>query len=216
MILLKAARRAMLLTLAAVLLLVVSVAEAQRGTTLQSRTLAEPAKPGLAVSGPLHGYRLTSNGRVMVPSTWGSRSALAGRLRFSTRQNSSCRYDVAYAIRSVLAPIQDPAAYVAAALPAIGPRYVLDSGARPSRAFRVVRRPSVRGQVRLEALWSGVLTKRADVAPPGQAAWTVIHVTALSRRGDECHAGTWREALGPAIGDSLAVARTSMHFTKPR
>jgi hypothetical protein len=78
-----------------------------------------------------------------------------------------------------------------------------------------VRRPGIGGRVRLDALWSGVLTRRADIAPAGQAAWTEIRVTALSRAGDECHAGTWRQALGPAIGDSLATARASLRFGKP-
>lgn len=77
-----------------------------------------------------------------------------------------------------------------------------------------MRRPGVGGRVRLDALWAGVLTKRLDIAPAGQVAWTAIRVAAVSRAGDECHSGTWRQALGPTIGDSLAVARTSLHFTK--
>ena len=116
----------------------------------------------------------------------------------------------------MLAPAADAADRVAARLPAAGPRYVLDGGERGNRAFRVIRRKSSGGQVRVDALWTGVLTRRADVAPAGQAAWTEIRVRAASRSGDECHAGTWREALGPAIGDSLAVARTALHFTKKR
>jgi hypothetical protein len=83
-----------------------------------------------------------------------------------------------------------------------------------SRAFRVVRQPGIGGRVRLDALWAAVLTRRADIAPAGQAAWTEIRVSAVSRAGDECHSGTWRQALGPAIGDSLAVARTGLRFTK--
>ena len=70
--------------------------------------------------------------------------------------------------------------------------------------------------MRLDALWAGVLTERTDIAPAGQVAWTEIRVTAVSRAGDECHSGTWRQALGPTIGDSLAVARTSLRFTKSR
>ena len=59
-----------------------------------------------------------------------------------------------------------------------------------------------------------MLTRRDDVAPAGQVAWTELRVTAASRSGDECHAGTWREALGPVIGDSLAVARATLRFTR--
>ena len=120
-----------------------------------------------------------------------------------------------YTVKSVLAPSQDASSYVAAGLASPSARHLLDSGVHGNRAFRVVRQPGIGGRVRLDALWAGVLTKRTDIAPAGQVAWTQIRVTAMSRAGDECHSGTWRQALGPAIGDSLAVARTRLHFTKP-
>lgn len=201
------------LVASAVGLVFAASAGAQR-STFETRTFTEPANPGLAVTGALSGYRVTSVGRVIVPTTWRSLSAPAGRLRFVTVNNPSCRYDVTYTVRSVLAPAQESSAYVAAALPSPSARHLLDSGVRGNRAFRVVRQPGIGGRVRLDALWATVLTRRADIAPPGQVAWTQIRVTAVSRAGNECHSGTWRQALGPAIGDSLAVARTSLHFTK--
>jgi hypothetical protein len=186
---------------------------AQRGV-FETRTFAEPAAPGLAVTGALSGYRVTSVGRVVVPTSWRSLAAPAGRLRFLTVNNASCRYTVTYTVKSVLAPGQDASSYVTARLPSPSARHLLDSGVHGSRAFRVVRQAGIGGRVRLDALWAGVLTKRADIAPAGQAAWTEIRVTAISRAGDECHSGTWRQALGPSIGNSLAIARTSLHFTK--
>lgn len=184
-------------------------------TTFKTRTITQPASAGLAVSGPLDDLVAVSRARVVVPADWRARSAPAGRLRFSVRQNPSCGYALTYSVRSALAPRQDAASYVAAALPAPGSRYLLDSGTRDGRAFRVVRQKTVGGQVRVDALWAGVLTRRADVAPSGQLAWTEIRVSARSTKGSECHAGTWRESLGPAIGDTLAVARTSLRFVKP-
>jgi hypothetical protein len=198
---------------AAVALAFAPPAGAERGV-FSTRTFTEPAKPGLVVTGPLSDYRATSTGRVIVPATWQRRSAPVGQLRFLTTQNPACRYSVSYTVKSVLAPSQDAADYVAAGLSSPGSRYLLDSGERGNRAFRVVRQKGIGGQVRLDALWAGVLTKRTDVAPAGQAAWTEIRVSAASRKGDECHAGTWRQALGPTIGDSLAVARTRLHFTQ--
>jgi hypothetical protein len=188
-------------------------AGAQRGSFV-SRTFTEPARPGLAVTGALSGYRVTSVARVVVPTGWHRLAAPAGRLRFVTVNNPSCRYTVTYTVTSVLAPSQDASSYVTAALPSASARHLLDSGVHGSRAFRVVRQAGIGGRVRLDALWAGVLTKRTDIAPAGQVAWTEIRVTAASAAGDECHSGTWRQALGPAIGDSLAVARTSLHFTK--
>lgn len=206
--------RTCLLASAVGLAFAVSSAAAQRGV-FATRTLAEPAKPGLAVTGALSGSRATSVGRVIVPTSWRRLAAPAGRLRFLTVNNQSCRYTVAYTVKSLVAPSQDASSYVTARLPSPSARHLLDSGTRGNRAFRVVRQPGIGGRVHLDALWAGVLTKRADIAPAGQAAWTEIRVTAVSGAGDECHSGTWRQALGPTIADSLAVARTSLHFTRP-
>lgn len=201
-------------TLAGVLALAATPAGAAT-TTFKTRTITQPASAGLAATGPLSDLVAVSRARVVVPADWRTRSAQAGRLRFSVQQNPSCGYDLTYSVKSVLAPRQDAAGYVAAGLPAPGARYLLDSGTRDGRAFRVVRQKTSGGQIRVDALWAGVLTRRADVAPSGQAAWTEIRVSARSRKGSECHAGTWRESLGPAVGDTLAVARTTLRFVKP-
>jgi hypothetical protein len=207
-------RRAHIVLLASAAMIFAAPAGAQATATFATRTLTEPATPGLAVTGPLSEFRATSTGRVVVPTSWRSVRAPAGRLRYATANNPSCRYDVTYRVRSVLAPSQDPAAYVAAGLPLPGAQYLLDGGVHGSRAFRVVRQKGTGSRVRLDALWAAVLTRRTDIARPGQVVWTEIRVTAVSRAGDECHSGTWREALGPTIGDSLAVARTRLHFTR--
>lgn len=179
-------------------------------------TFTEPPRPGLAVSGALRDYVVTARARVVVPATWHRRRASAGVMRFAVTQNPACHYEVIYGVSSVLAASGSAGDRVTAALPAPGPRYVLDSGERGSAAFRVVRAKSRNGRVLVDAAWSGVLTRRADIAPAGQVAWADIRVSAHSRAGDECHSGTWREALGPAIGDSLAVARAKLHFTRAR
>lgn len=183
-------------------------------TTYIVRTVAEPAASGLPVSGELRDYVATSKARFVVPATWRRMDAPAGRLRFLVTQSAACRYDVTYAVTSALDAPGSAVDRVTAALPAAGPRYVLDSGTHDARAFRVVRRPGTGGQVRVDGLWAGVLTRRADIAPSGQVAWTQIRVTARSRAGSECHSGTYRESLGPAIGDSLAVARSTLRFVR--
>jgi hypothetical protein len=201
-----------LLVPAALLALATPAGAADR-TSFAARTMVEPAAPGLAVSGALSGYHVTSRARVVVPTRWRALRAPAGQLRFLVTQNQSCAYSLTYAVRSRLAATQEASAYVAAALPSAGPRYVIDAGTHGNGAFRVVRQPGGAGRIRLDALWAGVLTRRADIAAAGQTAWTEIRVTAVSHPGDECHSGTWRQALGPSIGDSLAVARTGLRFT---
>ena len=193
---------------------VLAVPAGAASTRFETRTFTEPARPGLDVSGALKGHAATAKARVVVPAKWHRLRAGAGVLRFAVTQNPGCHYAVTYRVSSALGPAVSAADRVTAGLPAPGPRYLLDSGERGSAAFRVVRLKSVRGQVRVNALWAGVLTRRADIAPSGQVAWAQVRVTARSRKGDECHSGTWRQALGPAIGDSLAVARASLHFTR--
>ncbi len=178
------------------------------------KALTEPARSGLAVTGALSDLVATSKARVLVPARWRQRRASAGRLRFTTTQNPSCHFALTYTVRSAITPVQSATDHVTAALPATSARHLLDSGERGSSAFRVVRRPGIGGRVRVDALWARVLTRRSDIVSDGRVAWTEIRVSAQSRKGDECHAGTWRESLGPDIGDSLAVARTRLHFTK--
>jgi hypothetical protein len=56
-------------------------------------------------------------------------------------------------------------------------------------------------QVRIRAM-------RADRRSIGNGAhkWQETVVTAASRKGGECHSGTYREVLGPQIGNALATA----------
>lgn len=193
-----------------------ATAAAARTATFATRTLTEPAATSLAVSGPLKAYVAGSKARVVVPTAWATGRASAGTLRYTATQNTACHYAISYTVRTVVGDPGDAGARVAAELPAASSRYLLDEGARGTRrAFRVIReRVTGDGRIRLHALWAGVLTKRADIVPAGKAAWTEIRVTATSGAADECHSGTYRDALGPNLGDSLAVARTALHFTQ--
>jgi len=183
--------------------------------TFTRLTLTQTATTGLTVTPPLDEYVAVSRARVLVPNAWRRVTAPAGQLKFVVTQSRSCRYDVTFRTSSAL--VDPPASisdYVAAQLPAAGPKYLLDSGTRGADAFRVIRRPTTGSRVRLSALWAGVLTRRPDIVPAGKTALTTISAGAVSRAGSECHSGTWREALGPALGDALAVATNSLYFTR--
>ena len=209
-----ARRRLLAAALGPVLALgVVSGAQADRGRYV-ARSFVEPAKPGLTVSKPLDALRAVSGARVVVPSEWRRQSAKAGQLRFLT-PGRSCRYRVTFSVRSRLAAPRDAAAYAADALPSPAASRLLDSGQRGSSAFRVVHEPGSGTVVRLAGFRASVLTKRPDIAPAGQIAWSELSVSAASRAGDECHSGTYRDVLGPQLADTLATARTPLRFVKP-
>ena len=153
--------------------------------------------------------------------SWSPRNGVActpnpGLLRFITPR-SNCRYQVLFSVASRLAAPRAAVDYVADALPSPSASRLLDSGQRGSNsAFRVIHEQGKGAVVSLRALWAGVLTGRADIAPAGQIAWSELGVTAASRPGDECHAGTWRDVLGPQLGDALATTRTRLAFVRPR
>ena len=196
-------------TVTAALSCTVALAAATRYDT---HSYTQAKSQGMAVSGPLSDYVALARGRVVVPSQWTVLKAPQGRLRFKSGHDA-CHYTTTFSIATRTASAtDDPTAYVTSALPAKSASYVLDSGRRGGRAFRVVR---AGGQPQtLDALWTGTLTRRADIAPTGQAIWTTIKVHSVAGARDECHAGTWRDTLGPQLGDALATARTSLDFVK--
>jgi hypothetical protein len=197
---------------APVLLAAPAAAGAQSGDYI-ARSVTERAVNGLPVRPPLANVVALSKARVIVPTDWKALRAPAGELRLLTPPNR-CRYRVAVSVRTKLAAPGAATDYVAAALPSPAPAYLLDSGQRGSSAFRVLRRPSTGGVVRVEGLRAGVLTRRADIVAPGQVAWTELRMTAVSLPGDECHSGTWRQRMGPQVGDALAAARSSLRFVR--
>jgi len=190
-------------------------AAAQGATnTFFVRSYTQPADAGLAVTGPLSEFRAVARVRVLVPSDWRRESASAGTLRFLT-PGSGCRYRVTFSVRTALAAPGDAAARVDAALPSPSPARLLDGGVRGATAFRVIRPVRQDGRVQLRGLRTAVLTRRSDIVPAGQVAWSDVLVSAISRPGDECHSGTYRQRMGPQLGDALATARTRLKFERP-
>ncbi len=82
---------------------------------------------------------------------------------------------------------------------------LLEAGHRGSAAWRVVKLRGNGAQVRLDAIRAQPLRYISSQAK--QPTWLVTRFTAASDPGDECHAGTYRDTLGPALGDALATAR---------
>jgi hypothetical protein len=141
---------------------------------------------GLPVSGPLSEFRAVARARVVVPGEWRRESTPAGRLRFLTP-----------------------------GVPSPNAARLLDGGVRGATAFRVIRPERSDQRVGLRGLRTSVLTRRTDIVPAGQVAWSDVTVSAISRPGDECHSGTYRNRMGPQLGDALATARTTLTFDRP-
>ena len=178
-------------------------------------SIVEPASPGLTVTGSLgKSFRAVNSSRVIVPVQWRVQKAKPGQRKYLSVQNSACRFRITFTAKSRLGAPGEALAYVTAGLPAASSRHVLDSGVRNGGAWRVVRKQTT-GAVRVDGLFATVLTRRDDVAPTGQVAWAEVRVVATSSPGDECHSGTYRQALGPQIGDALAAARARLRFVRP-
>jgi hypothetical protein len=202
----------------AILAVALALASAGAAKAADARLLGvsftQPASAGEPVSGPLDEFRAVARARVVVPATWRKLSSKAGQARFESTQSAGCHYRITFTVTTRTAAAGDAQRAVEAGLPAQSAAYLLDSGVHGSRAFRVVRRPS-NSSVQVDGLWASVLTRRDDIAPSGQVVWSEIRATARSRAGDECHSGTYRKALGPQLGDALAIARTTLDFERP-
>ena len=138
-----------------------------------------------------------------VPRSWQPLRAKDNRHLSFHEGRSICRYSVTFTTRQAADTAETPAERVATAVPAAGSRYVLDFGQRGTTgAWRVVRLPTTSlQQIRLRAM-------RADRRSIGNGAhkWQETVVTAASLKGGECHSGTYRQVLGPQIGNALATA----------
>ena len=124
---------------------------------------------------------------------------------FTLREGArNCQYTIRATVRVATGDEADAVAHAAAALPATG-RFVIESGTRGAKAWRVIRVPE-RRSVHLEGIavdpLGSFVTQRA-----GRKLWMETRVSARSDTGDECHAGTWRDTAGPRIGDALATER---------
>jgi hypothetical protein len=139
-----------------------------------------------------------------VPKGWQALKPKDKRHLSFREGKAICRYTVTFTTRQAADTTETPSEHVAAAVKAAGPRYVLDFGQRggTASAWRVVRLQTASGQpTRLRAMRADHRSK-AD----GSHFWQETVVTAASRKGSECHSGTYRAVLGPQIGDALATA----------
>jgi hypothetical protein len=170
-----------------------------RGYALRSTT---------AVQG-LPGTTTFVTARVILPRSWKALRASPGTLRFR-EGNSRCSFTVALALRIRVAAAGSAEDHVAADLPVSGVRLVLDSGTRQPGAWRVTRAPTA-GRLVLHGEYARVAHADAGLIPAGQAAWGELVASASSRPGDVCHSGTYRAALGPALGDAFAAVRMTAY-----
>jgi hypothetical protein len=190
-----------------------AAAQADSGNYV-ARSFTQPADAGLTVTGPLSDFRAVARVRVVVPAEWRRESAPAGRLRFLA-PGGTCAYRVTFSVATTRAAPGDAAARLDAVLPSPSPARLLDGGVRGATAFRVIRPQRSDARVQLQGLRTSVLTRRTDIVPAGQVVWGDLLASAISRPNDECHSGTYRNRMGPQLGDTLATARVTVDFARP-
>lgn len=146
-----------------------------------------------------------------VPTSWkrqkskGTPVWLAG--------HGTCVYRVTTKATLTLAPSSSAFDRVVAEAPAVGPR-VLENGTRNTAAWRVTR-PLASNGVYLRSVRAVATAATSGLTvPPGQSLWLEVWLEGLSRPGSECHAGTYRNTLGPQFGDALATLRTRSYIQR--
>jgi opacity protein-like surface antigen len=138
----------------------------------------------------------------LAPGTWTRLKPTDSRHLSFHRGTASCRYSITFTTRIAADRAESAEAHVLRATPVPSRAYLLDAGTRNGiAAWRVTRLKTTDGTVRLLAMQA---VRRS--LGPGRRAWHETVVTATSRKGDECHSGTYRQATGPQIGTALASA----------
>jgi hypothetical protein len=137
---------------------------------------------------------------LIFPTDWRVTSLKKGVLTLR-EGGRACTYTVRASLSVAAADAADAVGRAAALTPATGSR-VLESGTRNRAAWRVTR-PAADRRISIVAVRVDPLGFQA-----GAKLWLQTTVTATSHVGDECHAGTYRDTVGPGIGDALATART--------
>lgn len=140
---------------------------------------------------------------LVFPARWRVTARTTNHVTF--REGSTrCTYTVE-AQANIVQVDAATAVEAARSLVPTGKGHILESGQRGSAAWRVVKLPSNGTQVRVDAVRTQplrLLSKRA-----GRPTWLATSMQAKSDPGDECHSGTYRDTLGPYLGDALATLR---------
>lgn len=150
----------------------------------------------------------------VTPAAWTVAKRTKTHLSFRVG-TTHCSYSVTFTTRLAQDSDETPLEHVTDALQVPSSPYVLDQGTRnSSAAWRVTRLKSSNPRdqrIRLQAM-------RADhrVLGGGARAWQETVASAASRSGDECHAGTYRNTLGPQIADALATATGRAYSFTPK
>jgi hypothetical protein len=174
---------------------------------LRTRSLRPPVAP---VQG-LPGVTAQAAATLPFPTNWRVASLKKGVL-VMREGGRACTYTVRASVTVAAGDAADAMARATALTPATGSR-VLESGTRNRAAWRVTR-PAADRQIRIVAVRVDPLAAAGRQA--GAMLWLQTSVTAASHVGDECHSGTYRDGVGPGIGDALAAARTRGYLNPPR
>ncbi|MCW3046179.1 MAG: hypothetical protein JWO74_463 [Solirubrobacterales bacterium] len=166
-----------------------------------------------APAGGVAGSTTSFRARVVLPTSWKRLSAPAGALRFR-EGHGNCFFTVTLSLRTRVGASGSPADHVAADLGVPAPAYLLDGGERPPGAWRVTRDATANPRITLHGEYARVAHADAGLIAGGQSAWAEIIASASSRPGDQCHSGTYRDTLGPALGDAFATARTMAYVRR--
>jgi hypothetical protein len=187
---------------------------AATANTYRSYSLAPNGARTSPVAGStlLHGFL---SARFLFPTQYRRLASSSGTLRFAAGARS-CHYTVTFSLRFRQAADGTAAEHVAADLVPASSPYLLEDGTRRLNAWRVIRLPGdvVAGvtRVRLRAELARRISAPAGTVPAGQAIWVELRASATSTAGSECHSGTWRQVLGPRIGDALATTTVTRAF----
>jgi hypothetical protein len=175
------------------------------GATLVSRRVASSNNKPIQNNAQVYANFSVS---VRVPTNWKTRSGGSTSLKFSEGQ-PKCRYSGSISAHVEQGARGNASAFVTADLPQTNSRLILDQGLRGTGAWRVIRVQRSDNRTQVKGEFARPLTVTKSAIPSTQAAWLVVKASATSQPGSECHSGTYRAVLGPALGDAFATQRST-------
>lgn len=138
------------------------------------------------------------------PAGWTTADAKAGQVALRN-EAPACSYTITAAAEVVALDVTSATDAARSVVPTADGK-LLESGRRGSAAWRVVKLHGDGERVRLDGVRAQPLRYLSSQAD--RPLWLVTRIQAESDAGDECHSGTYRVRVGPALGDALATARS--------
>lgn len=149
--------------------------------------------------------RALERASLLVPGTWHPLPHSSPRALRFIGGLPECRFHITLTQRVVQSTDGSAADRLASSMPHADA--LLDDGIRRAAAWRVILHKKSPADTVIAERTQKVSTAPDKLPPAGQAVWHELRARATEPPGGECHSGSYRDLVGPQLGDVMATAR---------